>query len=365
MNTNHKARHHFFLPLLKRQLKKPGLYLIALLCLLFLYIFDQVVFPSVSQQKYGVVTAEAECEDQLMAILKAQDGVYQVVNYPDRATLEKEVIAGHVDCGFVLDGRIDKVMDLNHMDGLADYISSTATLKGTVLQEKVFAAILQVVSARILEDLTRGKKVYEEESDELTAEVMDYYKYYLDGNETLQIDLEIVQVPEGMADKVARTFRVSDTLPDARRFALCGILIFACALIFARNKFSTESKSIFGALRGAERTRWRFLEIVNPVLIISLGVAAAYLILQLTGGENGKLSVKTGLMTTGILILFGIICAAWAGLYSCIFLREEIYLFTVPVVVILSVVTCPAIINLGGLVPVLGVLKWIFPATYL
>ena len=147
MKPNRKVRHHFFLALLKRQLKKPGFYLIVLLCLFFLYVFVQVVFPSVARQEFGGYIGDTRNKEQLRAVLKEQEGA--------------------------------EVTSLEHMNGIADYICSTSTLKGELLKEKVFAAILQVVSGNLLAEMGRNGTVYEEQGEEIAEELEKYYQYYL------------------------------------------------------------------------------------------------------------------------------------------------------------------------------------------
>ena len=364
MKPNRKVRHHFFLALLKRQLKKPGFYLIVLLCLFFLYVFVQVVFPSVERQEFGVCIGDTRNKEQLRAVLKEQEGAFRMVEYPDRASLEADVTSGKADCGFVLDSRIDEVTSLEHMNGIADYICSTSTLKGELLKEKVFAAILQVVSGNLLAEMGRNGTVYKEQGEEIAAELNKYYQYYLDGNYTIQVEMETVEVPESKAEKAVRNFRLSSRLSESRSFVLCGILIFACALIFARNRFSKESRNVYDALRGGERHRWRFLELLIPVFLITIVMTAAFLVLQIMQSDQ-ELTISLGLRAAGILLLYGVVCTLWTYVYSRLFPREEIYLFTIPVVVILAVVTSPAILDLGGVVPAAGVLKRFFPVSYL
>ena len=364
MDGNRNVRHHFFLPLLKRQLKKPGFYLIALLCLFFLYVFVEVVFPSVSRQEYGVFIGDTVHGEQLKAVLKGQEDAFRMIEYTDRKSLEEDVTSGKVDCGFVLDSRIDGVSSLNQMEGIADYICSTSTLKGELLKEKGFSAILQVVSGNVLSEIGRSGTVYEEQGEEISEELLEYYRFYLEGNYTIQIAMETVELPQSAAEKAVRDFRGSSRLSDSRSFVLCGILIFACALIFARNRFSQESRNVYSALRGGERHRWRFLELLIPVLLITLVMSAAFVVLQLIRGEE-SFTMAQGLQAAGILLLCGIACTGWGYVYSRLFPREEIYLFTVPVIVILAIVTCPAILDLEGIIPAAGVIKWIFPVSYL
>ena len=97
MKPNRKVRHHFFLALLKRQLKKPGFYLIVLLCLFFLYVFVQVVFPSVERQEFGVYIGDTRNKEQLRAVLKEQEGAFRMVEYPDREESGLRICAGFPD----------------------------------------------------------------------------------------------------------------------------------------------------------------------------------------------------------------------------------------------------------------------------
>ena len=105
--------------------------------------------------------------------------------------------------------------------------------------------------------------------------------------------------------------------------------------------------------------------VTDPMCEQNRSLFWGYIACATSMGIPWDLTIALGLRAAAILLLYGVVCTLWAYVYSRLFPREEIYLFTIPVVVILAVVTSPAILDLGGVVPAAGVLKWFFPVSYL
>lgn len=192
MKTNKRKWGLYFRLLVKKQLKSPRIYCLMGLCLLFLLVFQNIVFPASYRMEYGIFLDGAECGQDVLDRL-AKDDLYRYVLVDSREALMDEVRAGRLDCGFVLDKRLDEVETLADLDKRIDYICSTSTTKGSILKEKVFAAYLMSAAKLMLAAYSRDGKTFAQESEELTRDITGLFTGYLERGETLQVIFETVE----------------------------------------------------------------------------------------------------------------------------------------------------------------------------
>lgn len=346
---------NWFVLLIKRQLKRPGIYLLTGLFLLFLFIFQQIVFPEDRSLTYGIMNGGAECGDAVIRDLR-DDDLYTAVRVSSYAALERGVSSGRLDCGFVLKKGLDDVSGVDNLAGTIDYVSSTSTVYGPILKEKVLAAVLRETTRKMLADIGRDDTLYVQDgvdSDQLVQTLSDAFDYYLDSDETIRVEYETVEVDGAAAAK-------KDSYPEsARRFiALIGILVFAAAVVFGRLRFSEESARFSGGLLPGMKRVWRFLEILAPVLLITLALSVPLINRLLAIGCAPGHMVQVLLL----LLLSAVLSALWAFVYALLFSSERYYISSIPLVLILCIVTNPQIfagVPLGRMLTVLG---RIFPA---
>ena len=358
MKANLKRWGGYCFLLLKKQLRRPAIYVLSALCVLLLVVFHNVVFPSVAQMSYGVYNDDALCGEDIIRTLENADDPYELVRYQSREALTEDVRAGRVDCGFVLDHRLDLVTSLSNLTGIVDYICSTATTKGALLREKVLSSVFRSISGQVLAFLTTNGLTFAQESEALTADMMAAYQRYLDSADTLQLLFETVDTEETAEDGFKK-LKEQEAGPYQRTLALAGILLFAAALVFARARFGKESKNMTGALRGKDRIAWVFLETLSPLLLAALVILIAALLLM------PPLPVSRILWTALIFFIYAVCCAAWSCLYSLLFRREASFISSMVFVVVFSIITCRAFLDISAMVPALGLLRWFFPVNYL
>ena len=368
MKTNNRRWRRFYLLLQKRHLKSPKVYCLTALCLLFLYVFQNVVFPTSYRMDYGVYVEDAKCADAVLEILLSDD-LYNCVVMDSRQALYDEVRAGRLDCGFVFDRRMDTITWMRGFDKLIDYVISTSTTKGNVLREKVFAAYLQSAMSMALTEVAADGRSYLDADENTVQEINDYFRHYMNGNETLQLIFETVDTSETAVSTqqqkdaaAAVEFSLSDVSLLDKFLALCATMIFIAAVIFGRVRFSSECRRMRDAMRGTDREVWPFLSILAQVLPVTVVMLIAYI----TGlGIYGVLTPGKVLWAVPVFLVYGFACAVWAGVYSRLFTREAMYLGSLVGVIVLSMVTCKPFFRMNMFFPAIDILKWLFPMNYL
>ncbi|MBQ8305400.1 MAG: hypothetical protein IJX90_04190 [Blautia sp.] len=356
MNTDNKIWGTRFLLLLKRQLKKPGIYLLAACFVFLLYLFQNVVFPSFESRSAGIVIDGSKSGASILSYLKKTEGPYAFVEISSREELTEEVGSGRLDCGFVIRDSLDQVVSLSKIEQVAEYYASPSTMRGAVLKEKVFSAILRQVAEQVLTDISGNGSLFAEKGQALTGDLLASYHDILESGNTLQVVFETVDVSGDAGAKE------DGSTPAVRFYALISTLLFAAAILFGRSRFQDETRVIGSSLRGGERFLWRFLLVLAPMLPITLvlWLMWAYYLMK-----NGLFTAGILLSTLLALCVYAVFCSLWTCLYTKLFRKEEFYLVSVPCVLVLAITSCGAFIKATSFLPVLGVLKWLFPVSYM
>ena len=345
----------WFLLIFKKTIIKPGIYLLAGLCILFLFIFDSLVLPGDHPLSYGILNEGAACGEAVLQYLR-QDTLYNVKSVSDYQSLKRAVSSGRLDCGFVFTKELDASSGPFIPEKSIIYVCSTSTARGAVLKEKVYAAVLRETTRALLGSVAEEIVLPEEKPDAFFSDIQDFYEEYLNGEETIHVVYETVET-DGPASKN------NDLLPSGlRRFvAVCGILIFAAAIVYGRMRFSTGFTRLAACLTPKKRHIWRFLEILVPVLFIT---AVMILCVTVKAAREGC-PVSFLPKAAASLLLCGVISSLWSLIYAAFFKKEAFYISSIPILLILCVCTNPELIS--GINPgtVLKTLAGIFPPAYL
>ena len=366
MSLSQRNAEWFFL-LLKRQLKKPWFYLLTGLLLLFLYIFQEMVLPGDSILTYGIMNDGAICGEEVISSLK-KDTLYTAVEMKSLESLERGVESGRLDCGFVLTDQLDNALGADIPGESIHYYCTTSTTSGSVLREKVLAAVLQETTRQMLSLMASpeetaaaeaaGLSLFTEEAlkkEGLSQDLLSSYQEYLEGDETIHTVFETVSV----GDEAIEADKYPDDLLRLR--ALIGILIFASAVVFGRLRFSPESLSFASAQRKEGARMWRFMEILVPVLLVSAVLWIPFFY-RLASGQYGITDIFLS-----ILQLFLCACAStlWSFIFSSFYRNEAWYTAMIPVVIMFAVITNSTLTGFLSPGRVLEVIGYLFPSGYL
>ncbi len=346
----------WFTILTRRQLKKPGLYFLAGILYLFLYLFDCLVLPGNHSLSYGILSDGAECGEAVIRFL-SEDTLYRTVRVKDRSSLEQEVASGRLDCGFVLTEKLNEAEGPQIPMEAVEYVCSTSTARGAVLKEKVYAAVLRETTRSLLRSVAAsGKLSISGDPASFSEDMLFTYEEYLAGDDTIHVIYETVEV---QADPGAREAELPGNL--SRFLAVCRILIFVSAVVFGRTRFSTDYQRIGASLVPQKERLWRFLSVFSPVLLLTSALLPAVLIRIIPA----QLPVYTVSGIAVSLILLSVLCSLWSFVYASLFRKESYYISSIPVLLGLCIVTNPVFTQGIHLGTVLETVRYLFPPAWL
>ena len=110
--------------------------------------------------------------------------------------LKNAVYRGEYDCGFVLPQSLDEAMADRDLTDSVTYIYSTATTKGMVAKESVYAVLFRFLSSELLKAESENGTLFEESSTEAAEAVLAANERYLGGDEIFTVNF----VEAGNAD---------------------------------------------------------------------------------------------------------------------------------------------------------------------
>ena len=346
----------WFTILTKKQLKKPGIYFLAGILYLFLYLFDCLVLPGDHSLSYGILSDGAECGEAVIRYL-SEDTLYRAVRLRDYPSLEREVASGRLDCGFVLTEKLNEAEGPQIPMEAVEYVCSTSTARGAVLKEKIYAAVLRETTRSLLRSVAASGKLSVSGDPALFSnDMLSSYEDYLAGDDTIHVVYETV---EAQADPGTHAAELPGSL--SRFLAVCRILIFISAVVFGRTRFSADYRRIGASLVPQKERLWRFLPVFSPVLLLTAALFPAVLIR--TFAEQPAVSLIPGIVVS--LLLLSVLSSLWSFLYASLFRKESYYISSIPVLLGLCIISNPVLtqgIHLGTVLEAAG---YLFPPAWL
>ena len=100
--------------------------------------------------------------------------------------MEKDIISGRCECGFVFNEEFDKLVQKGKLKESIEYVCGIYTTKGEVAKESLYAQFLKIYSERILSD--EYENIYGEQNEENLKELLNKNAYYLDSSDIFTVD---------------------------------------------------------------------------------------------------------------------------------------------------------------------------------
>ena len=150
----------------KRQLKKPSFYLFLVGVLFLLYLVQNMILPSAKNTRIGIFAENGIYAEKTKEALLHQEGGLAFVEVSGEEELKNAVYRGEYDCGFVLPQSLDEAMADRDLTDSVTYIYSTASTKGMVAKESVYAVLFRFLSSELLKAESENGTLFEESSTE-------------------------------------------------------------------------------------------------------------------------------------------------------------------------------------------------------
>lgn len=328
----------------KRQIRKPSFYLFLVGVVFLLYLVQNMILPHIENTRIGLFAEDGiYAQKTKEALLKKESGLtFCAASAEDE--LKRAVYRGEYDCGFILPKELDEAMAEEQLKDSVTYVYSTATTKGSVAKESVYAVLFRYLSAEILKEQAENGDLFAGQSTGAAEAVLAANEYYLGGDEIFTVNF----VEEKRAETAESGSKPVEKTGSSD--AAAGVLancVFAAALFYGRYKFGMEYEAIGKKLPKRTRKKIRFLQILIPLLLLFIPLTI------LSDALRGKK-----------ILLLMFLSAVWSYLFSACFRDEQKYLCAMLGALVASVLFTPGFFDFSVYVPAVGVLQKIFPVNY-
>jgi len=293
------------------------------------------------------VTAGVVCEDDgygevITQLLLENHTVFEFVRYENREELEKDVVSGKLECGFILHEDLDKSLKKGELKGTITYVATPLATKGETMQELVFAQVMRVYSDEILK--ASDKEIYGDTDEERIKKLLERNHYYQ--NSDAVFGLEIVELDVAVShdtQKEQASYPMQGTI---------GVIIFLIMLLAYGKKFETNGYSVQKAMDKGER-----------FVYCCMNHLAAGTIPAVTGlGFILTLSGHRGVLKEIILmVLFLVLSAVFVTVVGNLMKKSTTYLAGTVSLLMINLLLCPVFMDWAVYVPAIGFLRLIFP----
>lgn len=326
----------------KRQCKKPMFWAVSYIMIFFLYLSDQVILPSSNTVEVGVCNYAGSNGNHVLEELQKNESILKFQDYQDKLALEQDVTKGKVDCGFVLTDKLESALSGSETQNGIQYICSTSTTKGEVAKETIYAMYFRLKSESLLKNQIEDGAIFIKYDSQLVSQVLAKNQDYLNGTDKFQVIYKSIDDTSIQTNQENRTNQM---------VGIFGLVISAISLLAGKYRFTREYKALSKKMVLHDRVMNTFIVILVQCLLTGI-IAYSYLILRGdTKGLYGFIS----------MVLYIGISTVWVMVYSQIFKKEQVYISSICVVLLLQAVICPVFFDLSKNIPVISVINKSFP----
>ena len=337
--------------LLKRRLKKPSFWFVLLLGLITLRLVGTAVLPDASNTEVGLMDSGGVYASAITKELLGGRSVYRYRLYTDRSALLDDVASGRLDCGFILDSRLDQAAESGDLTACADAVVSTASTKASAVKEEIFTILLSKYSDQLLSDQCDRGQIFKENTEEAKQALLESSRSLASGDAVLQVFFEDAgtgeltaasSLHEGKAYTENRDSAENQRTARARTSGrAAAVLIFGAALFFAAGRFAPGYQAFRSALSSGAARVFAVTDVLLPLLVFTMMTDALLLIsgtLPLSALPRLLLALAAGVPLT----------AVWAAVFASLFRNETICLFTIVALLLLASVLMVSDLTAAG-----------------
>ena len=327
--------------LLKAWVKKKSSWLQLAGMVLVVLLIAGIKIPDVNNTEIGLCNQDGTFAQDVIEKLQKRESVFRFEEYDDEEKMQKAVVSGELEGGFVFEDGMEKALKRGRKKNLITTITTPLTTKGAVARETVFAAFFERYSEDILQE--QEKQVFGLERKEISEALLEKNQEFLNSDEIFRIDFEEVAGNIKSGAEKAKAFPVRGMMV---------LLIFVMVLIEHGRKFGQRECMFEKALTENEKIVFEVLRYIAAVTIP--GLAGIGL---LAGTGNGGFAIKE---IFG-MILFLVISAVWMVLVGKLFRNGTTYASWMMALVLGNLLLCPVFVNVAEYIPALGYLSCVFP----
>lgn len=300
---------------------------------------------------------------------QAADSSLRFVFHEEAVDVERGVMRGMADCGFVIGSDIDeRVIGNDWAKCITVYETPSGSITG-MAKERIGSVIFKLYSEQCYEEYMRLAAV-QDKADEFVDFAKEAYERHLVDGSTFGFTYHGY---DRYSQDASDTNVISDTtvFPVKGVFAVIIFISGMCGML----EYDTD-KSEKRFLRMAPNMLTYIVDIWISTVFVSLAVLLCLWIsdgIRYGNGVEGisRFSGLLSVWSVGMwgrqiwnLFLYQCIVVVYCGILGIILRRQEAVAAAIPVFAMGSLVCAPVFIRLATYVPVFGVLEKLFPVTY-
>ena len=300
---------------------------------------------------------------------QAADSSLRFVFHEEAVDVERGVMRGMADCGFVIGSDIDeRVIGNDWAKCITVYETPSGSITG-MAKERIGSVIFKLYSEQCYEEYMRLAAV-QDKADEFVDFAKEAYERHLVDGSTFGFTYHGY---DRYSQDTSDTNVISDTtvFPVKGVFAVIIFISGMCGML----EYDTD-KSEKRFLRMAPNMLTYIVDIWISTVFVSLAVLLCLWIsdgIRYGNGVEGisRFSGLLSVWSVGMwgrqiwnLFLYQCIVVVYCGILGIILRRQEAVAAAIPVFAMGSLVCAPVFIRLATYVPVFGVLEKLFPVTY-
>lgn len=336
----------WFLLLLKRQMKKPSLYLI-LLCMAGITAFI-VYGASHFELDFTVGVMERQAESKVLERLCDHEGLVRFVAYDDEKKMREDVQASRIYAGYVFEEDFDEKLRIGELEETVTVISTPKSIIPMLTNEMVFSYVLQEYAYEHLLQDCYETGYFEGKEEEAEESLEEYYQKYLTNGSTFSAVYK-----GGVIDR-SGTKTIYDYLSPMID-GMVAVFIFLSGLcgviLFRRDRDS----GAFSRFTGVQTVAAGVVEVFIPVFVTAM-MGMGCLICSGRYMGNGQ----EWLHMAGYILLVVVSCMV----FHYIIPNRAMFAAMIPVFFLASLMFCHVFINLNTLFPQLKYISMLLPPYY-
>lgn len=351
----------WFWMLLKRQLKKPSLYIVIICMVVCCFVIRSAASGFTVNLAVGIMnedTGEKQAEDgddagiaaDITELMESHRGLFRFVVYSDEEELKNDVRGSKVYAGYIFQKDFWKTVKDQNIKNSVKVISPKDSMIPKITNELVFSYVMQEYAyALLLYDTFDRSYLRDEDREEMADVLRGYYEENLTNGSTFSVKYHGAKAVNGNV-KLDIFDYISPVIDG-----ICAVMIFLAGLCGTITLREDKTCGTFARFNRRQTALTGLAEIFISVMITS---AAAFAILIMTGRYAG----------TAGEVLHILLYAAGVTIYcfavNLVIRNKTFFIAMTPVFLMASLLFCHIFLNLELLVPQLKYIAMFLPPSW-
>ena len=329
----------WFVTNIKSMLRNRLFYIVSILMVALCAVFCGMSTNNPSDDKVGLYFNVDP--SKMNGLVSAMGSDREVVIFDDIESMKKSVNSADISIGYAVLSDADDYIALEKDKGIIEVYVSPGYLYSEVDKERFYNAWLSYCSDSLIKN--EANKVFAQSDKSLITDLIDKKNAYLSSDALFDINI----IEEAKNNSIIRSKK------DPVR-AIVALTVFMTVFIMYGFNYSKKGLSIAKSFNDKSRIVYRFVSSLSHGLLIgTIGLICTF-----------AFSDKASLTDIPRLIVFIIICVIFTCIVGAIVKKEDTFTALCPVLLTIQLIICPIIIDLDMYLPIIPLIRYLFPVTY-